>query len=639
MIYHVSVNGSDLAVGSKDAPFKTVSHAANIAVAGDTVVIHGGTYREWVDPAYGGTSEHKRITYRAAEGEKPVIKGSEVVTDWQRHQDTVWKRVLPNSFFGNMNPYATAIEGDWFSEPKGDYTVHLGDVYINGRSLFEAKSMDDLFDPTPRTFGCQSGCGGFNEPILHPELTVYKWYAVVDEENTTLYCNFGEYDPNLELIEINVRPCCFYPSKTGLDYITLSGIEFCHAACPWTPPTSHQIGMVGPHWAKKWIIENCDLHDAKCSAISLGKEESTGHNLFSKFRRKSGHRHQLEAVFAALQIGWSKDKVGSHVIRNNVIHDCGQNGIVGHLGCIFSVIEHNRIYNIGVKHEFWGHEIAGIKLHGAIDTLIIGNNIHNCTLGTWLDWQAQGMRISKNVYHKNNRDLMIEVSHGPTLVDHNIFMAEYSLDNWAQGGAYVHNIFAGKLKQESVMDRPTPYHLPHSTAVLGYCEVMSGDDRYYNNLFLGQFPDGGDRLEQFAANCNRFPSFEEYYGSERSDLELMKTPQPVAVKDNVYAGYAAVSRHDPNALSVPQIKAKVEEKNGAWILTLDLPAEVAAMSCEAVTTLRLGETRLSAAAFEAPDGSDFDFSSDLLGKPYADRIAPGPIADLKAGKQTFTVWQ
>jgi alpha-L-arabinofuranosidase len=46
----------------------------------------------------------------------------------------------------------------------------------------------------------------------------------------------------------------------------------------------------------------------------------------------------MEAVFRALQIGWSKEKIGSHIIRNNVIYDCGQNGIVGHMGCAFSEI-------------------------------------------------------------------------------------------------------------------------------------------------------------------------------------------------------------------------------------------------------------------------------------------------------------
>ena len=100
-------------------------------------------------------------------------------------------------------------------------------------------------------------------------------------------------------------------------------------------------------------------------------------------------------MFRALKIGWSKEKIGSHIIRNNVIHDCGQNGVVGHMGCVFSQITNNHIYNIAVKHEYFGYEIAGIKLHAAIDVEISHNHIHNCTLGTWLDWQAQGTRVSK----------------------------------------------------------------------------------------------------------------------------------------------------------------------------------------------------------------------------------------------------
>ena len=75
----------------------------------------------------------------------------------------------------------------------------------------------------------------------------------------------------------------------------------------------------------------------------------------------------MEAVFRALQIGWSKEKIGSHIIRNNAIYDCGQNGVVGHMGCVFSEITNNHIYNIAVKHEYFGYEIAGIKLHAAID--------------------------------------------------------------------------------------------------------------------------------------------------------------------------------------------------------------------------------------------------------------------------------
>ena len=123
MIYYVSVNGSDKADGSKATPFQTINRAAKIAVAGDIVKVFGGTYREWVDPQNGGTSDHNRIVYEAVVGERPIIKGSEIVTDWQKVEGTVWKKELPNTIFGDWNPFALEVEGDWLVTPVQDYRV------------------------------------------------------------------------------------------------------------------------------------------------------------------------------------------------------------------------------------------------------------------------------------------------------------------------------------------------------------------------------------------------------------------------------------------------------------------------------------------------------------------------------------
>ena len=35
MIYYVSTNGNDNALGTKESPFRTIDHAAQVAVAGD----------------------------------------------------------------------------------------------------------------------------------------------------------------------------------------------------------------------------------------------------------------------------------------------------------------------------------------------------------------------------------------------------------------------------------------------------------------------------------------------------------------------------------------------------------------------------------------------------------------------------
>ena len=641
MIYYVSVTGNDLYDGSEEAPFKTIHRAASVAVAGDTVRVYGGTYREWVDPQNSGP-----IVYEAVAGEHPVIKGSEVITDWERQKGRVWKKTLPNTLFGDWNPFALEVKGDWLVRPTLDYRVHLGDVYLNGVSMFEARSKEELYDPAPRTEAFE-GIGG-KEYIPHPEKTVYQWYAEVGEETTTLYCNFGDCDPNSALVEINVRPCCFYPKATGVNDITVRGFEMAHAACPWAPPTADQIGMVGPHWSRGWVIENNRLHDAKCSAVSLGKEGSTGDNLSTRFRQKTGHRHQLEAVFAALQKGWSKETVGSHTVRNNVIYDCGQNGIVGHLGCIFSRIEHNHIYNIGTKHEFWGHEIAGIKLHSPIDTLIADNNVHDCTLGMWLDWQTQGTRVTRNLFFNNHHDFMLEVSHGPTLIDHNVFLSRYALDYLSQGSAFVHNLFGGKLWMTSVLNRTTPYHFPHSTAVAGYAEVYGGDDRYLNNIFIGRGDDGFDYLAEFTESCNKLSDPATY--RERIDAEVEKTgfvdhgivgkiPQPLWMEENAYSDVSDLPCLEKQAFVTDGITAEMTESEGAFVLTLSVPASLTQATCTPVSTARLGKTRLSEGVFEAPDGTDYDFSLDMTGERRNGAPSPGPFANLKAGQQKITLWK
>ena len=45
--YHVAPTGDDINIGTEEAPFQTISAAARIAQAGDTVTVHEGVYREY----------------------------------------------------------------------------------------------------------------------------------------------------------------------------------------------------------------------------------------------------------------------------------------------------------------------------------------------------------------------------------------------------------------------------------------------------------------------------------------------------------------------------------------------------------------------------------------------------------------
>ncbi len=640
-IYHVSKSGMDYNMGTEIEPFLTIQKAAEVAIAGDTIVVHEGIYREWVKPRLGGLGDNNRIIYKVAEGEKVVIKGSEIVKGWENVEGTVWKVEIANSFFGEYNPYATEVEGDWLVAPR-DNKVHTGDVYLNGKSFFEAVSYEKVVNPDRWTASVYETWGNCEEKLINPDDSVYRWYAEVGRENTTIYANFHGANPNEECVEINVRRACFFPERTGINYITVKGFEMSQAATTWAPPTSLQYGIIGPHWSKGWIIEENIIHDSKCSGISLGKEGTTGDNEFRKWMRKPGYQYQMEAVFKALAIGWSKETVGSHIVRNNKIYDCGQNGIVGHLGSAFSEVYGNEIYRIGTKHEYYGHELGGIKFHGAIDTYIHNNYIHHCTLGTWLDWQVQGIRVSSNVYANNNRDFFIEVTHGPYLVDNNIFTADYTFDNAAQGGAYVNNLICGFLNHYPVLNRPTPYHFPHSTMVAGVVPTYGGDDRWFQNIFVGGTKE--DRHYGTAEYNGSTTSMDEYTAEVRKKgfgyIEHFEwTRQPAYVNRNVYLnGALAFEREKEKYIDEKDACVRLLDENDGVYIEISLPEGMFDLNAEVITSKDLGMTRITEGRFERPDGSNLIIDRDLLGNEFSECVIAGPLQRLKAGINKIKVW-
>ena len=380
--------------------------------------------------------------------------------------------------------------------------------------------------------------------------------------------------------------------------------------------------------------------------MSLGKEISTGHNACTRRHHKPGYQYQMEAVFRARQIGWSKEKIGSHIVRNNVIYNCGQNGIVGHMGCVFSEIYNNEIYNVGVKHEFFGYEIAGIKLHAAVDVQIHNNNIHHCTLGTWLDWQAQGTRVSKNLYYGNDRDLMVEVTHGPYMVDNNIFASDYNFDNVAQGGAYLHNLCFGTMRRVDVLDRSTPYHFPHSTEVAGTALVFSGDDRLYQNIFIGGAPVYTEESVHGTKGYDEFDliSMEEYVekitSAGNGDHEMFDTvKQPVYINQNGYLnGAKAFCREDINFMSDADPEAKIVKEGDETYLEINVEKGLLEIPTRILDTRMLDMVRIVEAPYEDPDGNPIVLDSDYLGCKRDSAPAAGPIQGLKEGYNKIKIW-
>lgn len=678
MKIYVNANVARQGDGTEKYPFQTIQAAADLAHPGDEILVYPGVYRENVNPKYAGT-EAARIVYRSAEPLAAVITGAEPVKNWMpaEKMEGVWTARVSNKIFGKYNPYTTLVSGDWFV---ASFIAHTGDVYLNGKSMYEAADIKGVEEPVR------------SKASWDPDFSIYTWYARQDAERdeTVFFANFQNCDPNKENVEISVRANCFYPQQTGINYITLSGFTVCRAATQWAPPTACQEGMIGPHWSKGWIIENCDISESKCSGISLGKYlQEDNDNKWSRWKYKDGTQTERECILEAWREGWSKETVGSHVIRHNHIHDCGQTGIVGHLGGVFSIIEDNHIHSINNKQNLNGAEIGGIKMHAAIDVIIRRNHIHNCTRGLWLDWQAQGTRVTKNLFHDNTlpllpdklskctdesfygmgEDIFVEVSHGPTLIDHNILLSDRALKMATQGFALVHNLIAGGIVAIGIgtdngaktMSSPryTPYHVPHGTDVAGFMTILHGDAKIYNNIFVQKpkRPVMQAYMEAMKGNgwddgniivgtdvFDGYPTFEEWnqefdgycgMGSPESDRYYMHLP--VWADGNIYMnGAKAWKKESTAATGSANVTLDVVQKSEGWVLNTNLYELLPDQICRISSTETLGMAFESEEKYENPDGSPIIFDTDFFGERRSDNPTAGPFeTEDEAGRILF----
>ncbi len=130
---YVAPSGDDnTGTGTLGAPFRTIQKAANLAVAGDNVIIRAGTYRETVTPANSGTAA-ARITYKAYESggvyENVIISGNDLVTGWTAHDTSGGRRIYKSNAM-NWN----------LSDTHSDFgTIYRNQIFVNDNMMVLAR--------------------------------------------------------------------------------------------------------------------------------------------------------------------------------------------------------------------------------------------------------------------------------------------------------------------------------------------------------------------------------------------------------------------------------------------------------------------------------------------------------------------
>lgn len=360
-----------------------------------------------------------------------------------------------------------------------------------------------------------------------------------------------------------------------------------------------------------------------CSGIALGKHGDEFDNTAGSTK---GYVKTIERAHAH-PIPWTRENIGHHIVRNNTISHCEQTGIVGSMGCAFSIVTGNVIHDIHVRRLFSGAEMAGIKFHGPIDTVIRGNHIHHAFIRLWLDWRAQGARVSHNLFHDNSHaDLLLEVNHGPCVVDNNLFLSNVSLLDRSQGGAFAYNLFAGRIISIPELKRETPYHPAHSTTIAGLTNTPGGDNRFFNNILLGN----GNPV---AATD---PGWDGSFGLWVYHFRAL----PMLTGGNVYYHGAKPYGQETDAIVLANDPKPILVQQGErFVLQFTPGGELNQAATAHVTSRRLGLAKIPGLPYENADGSPVRIDTDYFGtKRSRSKPTAGPFEKPGDAPLALTVW-
>ena len=136
-VYFVAPDGKGEATGAELDHPTTLEAAIGRVVTGDAIVLRGGVYRT------GGLVLNQGITIEPYGDEHPVLKGTEVATQWEALPNHVWRTPWKHLFPGEPLPW-------WRRSHEGMttplYRFNMDMVFIDGE-LLTSKGWEGELDP------------------------------------------------------------------------------------------------------------------------------------------------------------------------------------------------------------------------------------------------------------------------------------------------------------------------------------------------------------------------------------------------------------------------------------------------------------------------------------------------------------
>jgi hypothetical protein len=180
--------------------------------------------------------------------------------------------------------------------------------------------------------------------------------------------------------------------------------------------------------------------------------------------------------------------------------------------------------------------------------------------------------------------------------------------------------------------RDTPYLYPHSTAIAGLRNTRGGDNRFYNNIFVGK-SESSTAVNQTAADASQSA---DGHGLRVYDARKF----PLQIGGNVYCNGARPYSAEMTAVpgkSDPKIELLEDGEDVYFRATLGQAVQKTRATL--VTTDLLGVTKIANVSFENPDGSPLSIDTDYFGESRNEvKPTPGLFENPATGPLTLKVW-
>lgn len=463
-VYVVTLTGSDGSPDTAARPFATIQKAADMAQAGDTVVVKGGLYRQAVHLHNSGTAVAP-IRFVADPPGSVVVTGADVMTGWARVPgDAPIYQVPWDHLFEIDRRDGKSIEAHPEDEPLWGRAEQ---VMVEGRQLLPALSAGDL----AKAWADHAKTPGPTLPPPLPHLGgPFVGMFAVDTAHKMLSVWLADgSDPNRRVMEASTRAQTFgvnqWENKAGVSYVQVRGFVFRYGA------SFPQRGAVTLHGAHN-LLENCVIERMAGTGVGV-----------------------------------------SGTMTQCVVRGCGQTG--GAAGGDGFVNQQCLWEGNCWKPISRDWDAGGVKL-----SVINGGLFRQCVFrrnggpGLWFDIDMRRIRVTQCVFQENEGSgLMIEISRH-NQVDHCLALANGigavgKAGGWAAGGillaesedcSVTNNTCVGnkdgitfREQGPRPLDTPDgniPYHDTRDVVTDNLCAFNRGYQigLWYDNGFFGRHP-------------------------------------------------------------------------------------------------------------------------------------------------------